>query len=57
MIMTTTPSLEGREITKYHGIVTGEAIIGANILRDTFAAITDIVGGRSEAYERALAEA
>ena len=57
MIVTTTPSVEGRRITGYHGVVTGETIIGANIFRDLFAGIRDIVGGRSGAYEKVLAEA
>ena len=57
MIVTTTPSVEGRTITEYKGIVTGEAILGANILKDLFAGIRDIVGGRSAAYERELASA
>ncbi len=54
MIVTTTPSVEGRTITAYKGIVTGEAILGANIFKDLFAGIRDIVGGRSAAYEREL---
>jgi uncharacterized protein YbjQ (UPF0145 family) len=45
MIITTTPSIDGRRITAYRGIVTGEAILGANIIRDLFAGITDILGG------------
>ena len=57
MIVTTTPSIDGRQITDYRGIVTGETIMGANIVRDLFASITDIVGGRSGAYETKLAEA
>ena len=57
MILTTTPSIEGKRITKYLGIVTGEAILGANIARDLFASITDIVGGRSAAYEEELSRA
>ena len=57
MITTTTPSIEGRRITAYHGVVTGATIIGANIFRDIFAGIRDIVGGRSGAYEGALASA
>lgn len=57
MIVTTTPGIEGRPITAYHGVVTGETIIGANIFRDIFAGIRDIVGGRSGAYENALASA
>ena len=57
MIVTTTPSVEGRRITNYHGIVVGEAILGANVVRDLFAGITDILGGRSGAYEEELAKA
>ncbi|WP_417277606.1 heavy metal-binding domain-containing protein [Celeribacter sp.] len=56
MITTTTPSIEGRKIRAYHGIVTGEAIMGANIVRDLFAQVTDIIGGRSGAYEQKLGE-
>lgn len=57
MIVTTTPSVEGRKIARYHGIVAGEAILGANIFRDLFAAVRDVVGGRSAAYEQELARA
>ncbi len=57
MIITTTPSVEGRSIKDYRGVVVGEAILGANIFRDVFAQITDIVGGRSGAYEKSLGEA
>jgi uncharacterized protein YbjQ (UPF0145 family) len=57
MIVTTTPGIEGRRITAYHGVVTGETIIGANIFRDIFAGIRDIVGGRSGAYEKELRKA
>lgn len=57
MIVTTTNTIEGRRIADYLGIVTGEAIMGANIVRDIFASITDIVGGRSGAYEQKLKEA
>ncbi|PIE09269.1 MAG: hypothetical protein CSA72_13495 [Rhodobacterales bacterium] len=57
MIVTTTPTVEGYQIAQYHGIVTGEAILGANVFRDVFAGITDILGGRSGAYEKSLAEA
>ncbi len=57
MILSTTPTLEGHRITRYHGIVTGEAILGANIFRDLFAQVRDIVGGRSGAYEVELARA
>jgi uncharacterized protein YbjQ (UPF0145 family) len=57
MIVTTTPSVEGRKIKDYRGIVVGEAILGANVFRDIFAGITDIIGGRSGAYEQELAKA
>lgn len=57
MIVTTTQSIEGSRITAYKGIVTGEAILGANIFRDVFAGIRDIVGGRSAAYEQELGRA
>lgn len=57
MILSTTPTIEGRSIVQYVSIVTGEAIMGANIVRDIFASITDIVGGRSGAYESKLKEA
>lgn len=57
MLVTTTPNVEGKWIVDYVGIVSGEAIMGANIVRDLFATITDIVGGRSGAYESKLAEA
>ena len=54
VIVTTTPNIEGKKITAYRGIVTGEAIMGANIFKDLFAGIRDIVGGRSATYEREL---
>ncbi len=57
VLVTTTPSVEGRTITAYKGIVTGEAIMGANIFKDLFAGIRDIVGGRSATYERELRRA
>jgi uncharacterized protein YbjQ (UPF0145 family) len=57
MLMSTTSVLDGRPVSRYIGVVTGEAIIGANVFRDMFAAVRDIVGGRSATYERALAEA
>ncbi|NMG74313.1 heavy metal-binding domain-containing protein [Aromatoleum diolicum] len=57
MLMTTTPSVEGKTIRAYHGVVTGEAIIGANFLKDMFAAVRDFVGGRSGAYEKTLRSA
>lgn len=57
MILSTTPTLEGRPIREYKGIVTGEAILGANIFKDMFAGIRDIVGGRSGTYEREIQKA
>ena len=57
MLMTTTSVVEGQPVTRYLGIVTGEAIIGANVFRDMFAAVRDVVGGRSATYERGLTEA
>jgi uncharacterized protein YbjQ (UPF0145 family) len=57
MLIVTTPSVEGRRIGRHLGLVTGDAILGANIFRDLFAGIRDIVGGRSAAYERELREA
>ena len=57
MIVVTTNQLEGHRITRYIGIVTGEAIMGANIFKDLFAGIRDIVGGRSAAYENELQKA
>lgn len=57
IIVTTTPTIEGRPIQEYCGIVTGEVIVGANLFRDLFANIRDIVGGRSGSYERILADA
>ena len=57
MIITTTPNIEGQAIKEYRGVVVGEAIMGANVVRDIFASITDVIGGRSGAYETKLAEA
>ncbi len=57
MIMTTTSTVEGHKVTAYKGVVVGEAIMGANVVRDFFAGITDIVGGRSGAYEAKLQDA
>lgn len=57
MIITTTPSVEGQRITRYCGVVTGEAILGANVFKDLFAGIRDLVGGRSATYERELQRA
>ena len=57
MIVTTTHNFEGNKITEYLGLVSGEAILGANIFKDLFAGIRDVVGGRSKAYEEELARA
>ncbi|HAZ60047.1 MAG TPA: hypothetical protein DCY89_00575 [Gammaproteobacteria bacterium] len=57
MIITTTPNIEGKRITKYCGIVAGEAILGANLFKDLFAGLRDLVGGRSATYERELQNA
>jgi uncharacterized protein YbjQ (UPF0145 family) len=57
MLLSTTSVLDGKRIVNYHGLVTGEAILGANIFRDLFAGIRDIVGGRSAAYEKELRRA
>ena len=57
MLVLTTPTIEGKKIVKYLGIVSGEAILGANIFKDIFAGIRDIVGGRSAAYEKELRRA
>lgn len=57
MLVLTTPSIEGKKITRYFGLVSGEAILGANIFKDLFAGIRDIVGGRSAAYESELRRA
>ena len=56
-LVVTTPTIEGRPVTQYLGLVSGEAILGANIFRDLFAGIRDIVGGRSAAYEQELRKA
>ena len=57
MLISTTPNIEGKKIVKYLGLVSGEAILGANIFKDFFAGIRDIVGGRSAAYEKELRKA
>ncbi|MBQ9525957.1 MAG: heavy metal-binding domain-containing protein [Bacteroidaceae bacterium] len=57
MILSTTPQIEGHTIREYKGVVTGETIIGANIVKDFFAGIRDIVGGRAGSYEKVLMEA
>jgi uncharacterized protein YbjQ (UPF0145 family) len=57
MLVTTTPNIEGKRVTKYCGVVAGEAILGANLFKDLFAGIRDLVGGRSATYERELQKA
>lgn len=57
MLITTTPNIEGKVISSYYGLVSGEAILGANIFKDIFASIRDIVGGRSATYEKELRKA
>ncbi|MDX9857515.1 MAG: heavy metal-binding domain-containing protein [candidate division Zixibacteria bacterium] len=57
MLITTTNLIDGKTITAYHGLVSGEAILGTNIFKDIFASIRDIVGGRSQAYEQELGKA
>ena len=57
MLLTTTPSVDGQKIQRYLGVVTGEAILGANLFKDLFAGIRDLVGGRSSTYERELQKA
>jgi uncharacterized protein YbjQ (UPF0145 family) len=57
MLLSTTSLIDGKRITNYHGLVSGEAILGANVFRDLFAGIRDIVGGRSAAYEKELRRA
>ena len=57
MQVTTTPTIEGRKIVKYCGVIAGEAILGANLFKDLFASVRDIVGGRSATYEKVLQKA
>jgi uncharacterized protein YbjQ (UPF0145 family) len=57
MLITTTPNIEGKRITRYYGLVAGEAILGANVFKDMFAGIRDLVGGRSGTYEKELQRA
>ncbi len=57
MLLSTTPTIEGRKIREYKGVVTGEAILGANIFRDFLAGVRDLVGGRAGAYEKVLKDA
>lgn len=57
MLLTTTNTIEGKQITHYYGVVSGETIIGANLFRDLFAGIRDIVGGRAASYEEVLRKA
>ncbi len=56
MILTTTPTIEGRKILDYKGVVTGEVVIGANVFKDFMASIRDVIGGRTDSYERVLQE-
>jgi uncharacterized protein YbjQ (UPF0145 family) len=57
MIITTTPNIEGKTVSKYCGVIAGEAIMGVNIFKDMFASIRDIVGGRAASYEKELEKA
>jgi uncharacterized protein YbjQ (UPF0145 family) len=57
MILTTTNGIDGRQVTRYHGIVTAEVILGANVFRDMFAGVRDFIGGRSGSYEKPLCRA
>jgi uncharacterized protein YbjQ (UPF0145 family) len=57
MILSTTPTIEGRPVAEYLGVIAGETIVGANIVRDIFASITDVIGGRAGAYEEVLGRA
>lgn len=57
MLVSTTHAIEGRHISAYHGIVTGETILGVNVIKDLFSSVTDLVGGRSAGYEQELAKA
>ncbi len=57
MILTTTPTIEGHPVREYKGVVTGETIIGANVIKDFMASLTDFFGGRSGSYEKVLIEA
>jgi len=57
MLLTTTPTIEGRRVVQYLGLVSGEAVLGANVFRDFFAGIRDIIGGRSGSYEKVLRKA
>lgn len=57
MLVSTTPTIEGRPVRDYLGVVAGEAILGANIFRDVFASVRDVIGGRSGSYEKVLRQA
>lgn len=57
MLLTTTPEIEGNPVKTYYGVVTGETIIGANFVRDFFAGVRDVIGGRSSSYEKVLRKA
>jgi uncharacterized protein YbjQ (UPF0145 family) len=57
MLILTTPAIEGKKITEYHGLVTGESLLGANVYKDLFSGVRDVVGGRTSAYEEELKKA
>lgn len=57
MLIVTTPTIEGKKITKYYGLVTGESLLGANVYKDLFSGVRDVVGGRTSAYEEELKKA
>ena len=57
MLIVTTPTIEGKKILEYHGLVTGESLLGANVYKDLFSGVRDVVGGRTSAYEEELRKA
>lgn len=57
MLILTTPTIDGKEIIKYHGLITGESLLGANVYKDLFSGVRDVVGGRTSAYEEELEKA
>ena len=57
MLILTTPTIDGKEITEYHGLITGESLMGANVYKDLFSGVRDVVGGRTSAYEEELGKA
>ena len=57
MLVLTTPTIEGKKINKYYGLVTGESLLGANVYKDMFSGVRDVVGGRTSAYEEELKKA